>query len=285
GLPADRSPAGIKVWEVRTGKEAAHLDGAFAPIVFGPAGRLLLARGSDGRLLVWEAVPDRKAAVLKGAALPAIFTPDNKILTGSDKEAALKVWDAAGKELASLTGHTGPVATLACSPDGKTAASMSNDDRSVRLWDLTGKGSALHVVENRSILGGSLAFTADGKSLFLRSPSGYGGTLLDVPSATKRPGGRRTGGYPVALSADRKLLALGPRPTLHVKATVTGKDRLVMTTTEQDYYGLYSFTADGKGLILHSQTGVKVWDLDSGEEAAGYHFAAGGAVLSRSGKA
>src|SRR5262249_19949225 len=32
GLPADRSPAGIKVWEVRTGKEAAHLDGAFAPI-------------------------------------------------------------------------------------------------------------------------------------------------------------------------------------------------------------------------------------------------------------
>ncbi len=277
--------AGVKVWEARTGKEVAFLDGASAPVAFGPAGQLLLARASDGRLLVWEPAPGKKPVALQGAALPAVFTTDNKILTGSEKKHNLTLWDAAGKELASLAGHTGPVTALACPADGKTAASLSSQDRTVRLWDLTGKGGALEVKNNPIAAPGSgLTFTADGKMLYVSLPSGYAGTLLDVPSAAKKPGGVPTERYPVALSADGKLLALGPRPTVRVQDTVTGRTRLVLTT-EQDYNAHYSFSADGKALILHTPIGVKAWDLDTGEEVAEYNFVTGRSLSSRPGGA
>jgi WD40 repeat protein len=48
----------------------------------------------------------------------------------------LKLWEvAAGKELATFTGHSDGIRSIAFSPDGRTALSGS-DDKTLKLWEM-----------------------------------------------------------------------------------------------------------------------------------------------------
>ena len=62
-----------------------------------------------------------------------------------------------------LSGHAGPVVSLAVSPDGATLASASWD-RTVRLWPLTGGGEPRVLEDHQQNVNG-VAFTPDGKAL------------------------------------------------------------------------------------------------------------------------
>jgi len=63
----------------------------------------------------------------------------------------------------SLTGHTGPVASVTFSPDGGTLAS-GGDDGTIILWDVdTRQPIGQPLVDRVSLLG--ISFSADGKTL------------------------------------------------------------------------------------------------------------------------
>ena len=63
-------------------------------------------------------------------------TPDGNRAVSGGSDGSVRVWDlAAGREQATLTGHSGWVRSVAVTPDGARAVS-GGEDGSVRVWDL-----------------------------------------------------------------------------------------------------------------------------------------------------
>ena len=64
------------------------------------------------------------------------LSPDGRWLAAGDDRGVIRLIDiASGRELPTLTGHDGPVISLAISPDGKTIASGSEDGL-VRMFNV-----------------------------------------------------------------------------------------------------------------------------------------------------
>jgi WD40 repeat protein/tetratricopeptide (TPR) repeat protein len=278
-----RAVAGVKVWEMPAGKEVAALD-AVEPLLFRQDGGALLVRDAAGRLLAWEPAAGNKPVPLDGAVTPALFTPDGKVLGVAAGGMTVTLRDAVtGKELASLAGHTEVVDALACSPDGKIAASQSLKDRTVRLWDLAG-GKSLHVVANAASWDRSLTFVRDGKTLVIGSLSRGFVQEIDVSTGKREDGP----GQKLALSPDGKVIArpaqaYGPYQVINLVDTQTGQLRGVIEDSRAFTNSIQNrrlwFTADSKALVCQARDYqgrdyLEVWDAGTGDEIAAYDLAA-----------
>jgi WD40 repeat protein len=188
----------IKLWDVAAGKEQAPLKNSVRDLPLGPL------RGANP--LVFR------------------FTADGKTLA-ANFGFGIRLWDVVkGKELATLSGHTGYLYPdcVALSTDGKLLASGS-EDKTVKLWDPT---THKELATLKGHPGGvhSVALTADGKLLAsggyvpdkdpFKASTGFV-TLWDVgtqkPKATlKLPKAVNT----VALTADGKTLAVSGLPEI-----------------------------------------------------------------------
>src|SRR5678815_5006518 len=95
------------------------------------------------------------------------------------------------KQIALLEGHTGPVFTLAFSPDGTSLASGgSGDDYTVRLWDIA-SASQKAVLEGHTAQIAAISFNADGTQLesasydhTVRLWDGAGGAAIETIDKT-----------------------------------------------------------------------------------------------------
>jgi WD40 repeat protein len=144
----------LGLWRADTGERLRELN---APALPGPR-YLHSAFLQDGRVgtvvdgrhtetvQVWDGA---RGKVLRSATLspPAgetgsfahALSPDGKTYaTNADKHAVVLYDTFTGKRFARLDGHTGPVASLAFSPDSRLLASGSHD-ATVLLWDVSGE--------------------------------------------------------------------------------------------------------------------------------------------------
>jgi predicted Ser/Thr protein kinase len=171
-------------------------------------------------------------------------------------------------------GHTGPVSSVAFSPDGKRLASASWD-RTVKVWDV-GTGQETLTLRGHPGEVYCVAFSPDGKRL----ASGGGD-----PVNPRKPGevkvwdavsgqealtlkGHTGFVYSVAFSRDGQRLASGGLDwTLKVWDAVSGQEALTLKGHTGGVWSV-AFSPDGQRLASASQDRtLKVWDAVTGQEA------------------
>ncbi|GJE90367.1 WD40 repeat domain-containing protein [Phanerochaete sordida] len=132
--------AAVVVWEVRTGRAVARLEGhadTIWTIAFAPDGARLATGSADANAMIWNIVTSTPEITLnahEGDVWCAAFSPDGSKLATGSTDCIMKVWDAhTGDLLHTLQGHDAHVMHVAFSPDGALLASCA--DATVVLWD------------------------------------------------------------------------------------------------------------------------------------------------------
>ena len=103
-----------------------------------PNGRTIASGAEDRTIRLWEARTGRQLAALQGhqaLIYNLAFSPDGRTLASASRDRTVRLWQV-GAESQALRAHQAGVNGVAFSPDGKAIASASSD-KTVRLWDTT----------------------------------------------------------------------------------------------------------------------------------------------------
>jgi tRNA A-37 threonylcarbamoyl transferase component Bud32 len=176
----------VRVWDLRTHKvlftkpvPGRKVSGVSA---FSADGRRLVGEGSE-RLHVWDAHTGEEiqtVSIVPGGCGMICFSPDGRRLAAAHWHGRnVKVFDWDGERLmesCTLKGHSGPVATVAYSPDGRCLA--SGTAKEFKLWD----AKSLREIRTVKTPAQELAFTPDSRTLYA---SATGGKFTPVHTFTR----------------------------------------------------------------------------------------------------
>jgi WD40 repeat protein len=194
----------VKLWDVTTGQLLRTVNpkaGVFC-VTFGPAVDPRACVGpfrveQDGELVIWSLDPDHKPLLVNLS-----ISPDGQRVFRTFGNPL--IWDArTGQELFRVRGHTEDVYGFALGPDGRRAASCS-DDRTVKIWDLaTGEELLTLRGHTREVI--RAVFSHEGRRL-ITTGNDRAMRLWDV-AAGQEVLTIRGGGWPIIFSPDNQWIA------------------------------------------------------------------------------
>lgn len=177
--------------------------------------------------------------------------------------------------VATLTGHTGPVFSLAFSPDSSTLASGgSADDHTIRLWDVATATQRL-LLEGHAAQIAAVGFNADGTRALTASYDSTikvwdsaTGALIDTLSQTDNTANETLviGDLNTFFGLNGARLAYGG---LYVFDLATHHETNLGDTSAElfESYGSMAISADSKTVaVLTSDGSIHIFDVDSAAE-------------------
>jgi tetratricopeptide (TPR) repeat protein len=230
--------------------QAERLPGMVTCLAFSPDGHQLLSGHDDHSMHVWDAATGRGLGRLIGheqRVIQAVFLADGRSALSCDASGSVRLWDVLKREeLHQFDPSWG--AGLALSADGQRVLTRASDERTVRVWELTGDPTT-----------------------WVRERTAFKGHTTTVARALLDTGGRRA--LSVALPADdcrlwevetgKELCAFtGVR-----NASSVGKVCLAISPDGRRAVG----SPVGFGGGPNDPTGenlLRIWNLDRGEQLA-----------------
>jgi WD40 repeat protein/serine/threonine protein kinase len=273
----------LLLWDAEKLELVKRLDTPAGWVAFEPGGKTLLTAKHDQTGEDRDHVVTRwDLATFEGKPLPSLskragwvmyqHSPDGKTLfsllahgPAGEIESTVRAYDAATGKPLNEPGHSGPVWSVAPSPDG-TRLAAGSDDGTVRVWDLA-TGKQLHSIF-RPGPAYSVAFSPDGKTLAAHWNNGPG-VLYDAVSGVEvRTLAGDFAAFPgrqMPFSPDGTLLAAaGSDGLVRVWEVSSGTLRRMFPVGTGQALAA-AFSPDGKVIATGSESGtVTLWDMASG---------------------
>lgn len=172
-----------KVWDLRTGRVRATLDGhrradgyssPVRAVAIDPAGRFAVTGGADARALVWDLATARVRTPLPVGEDSAVFamalSPDAKRVAVGSSDRKVRVFDLASGKATAETATEGTPNGLAFSPDGKWLALGQESVEATTILDAQSLKTLKTLAAKDDVL--SVAFSPNGAFLAAGGDSG-----------------------------------------------------------------------------------------------------------------
>ena len=261
----------IRMWDVATGRNTSTLvghTGSVLSIVFFPDSTKIASAGGrgDNTIKLWDIATGNHILTMRASALTSIaLSPDaTHIASGEGKR--IKLWNVAtGTKIATFSGHTGGVGSVAFSPDGTQIVSRSTD-QTIKLWDVS-THSAIATIEHA--LFSIATLSPDGATLAARSGNRKDVKLWDV--ATGQNTATLVGHTDMlpflAFSSDGTTLAASlVNNEIQLWDVGTGENTTTLAG-HTDIVRSLAFSPDGMTLASGAQDqNVKLWDIATGQD-------------------
>lgn len=188
----------IKLWNVTSGFCIATLSDHTAPITaveFAKKGKVLFSASMDGTVRAWDLVRYRNFRTFTSPrpvqfGCLAIEDSGEIVCAGSGgggESFDIFMWSVqSGKLLEIMSGHEGPVSSLAFSPTGSGILASTSWDKTVKIWECF-KGKAAIDTLNLNSDGLAVSFRHDGAEICVASLDGQ------LSFIDPREGGRQNG--------------------------------------------------------------------------------------------
>lgn len=238
--------------------------------VFSPDGRRIAFAGSVATVWDWtqEGEPTMPPPYREHAVTTVAHSPDGQWVASGGWNGTIRIRLAASNDQSHVLGsHDGGVSDVVFSADGTRLVSSSDDDGTIRIWDLVNGGDPL-VLRSRESQVTAVTVSPDGQHLATAGVDGTVRTWDLTNTTTSTVLGTHDGpAYDVEYSTDgHSILSTGADGTVRI----WNADHNTTPVVLRGHHGpvpAATFTPDGNTVVSAGSDGTtKIWAVDEAED-------------------